>query len=134
MSSVPPLPRRTKPPARFTNLSTAVMNQAQQIPKPTSPTPCGTQAEDLPASPPALSSWLPRLALGGAICGGFAGSFAGALLGMAIGVVYRDISVGLDGALLGGLVGAVGGAAYGLILALRERKNTHSSADKTLLI
>lgn len=83
-----------------------------------------------PPSPPASRSWLPRLTLGGAICGGFAGSFAGALLGMAVGIVYRDISLGLDGALLGGIFAAGGGAAYGLILALREKKDARSSSDE----
>jgi hypothetical protein len=74
---------------------------------------------------------LSRLTLGGAICGSFAGSFAGAVLGMAVGVVYRDISLGLDGAILGAGVAAAGGGAYGLVLALREKKNAFSGSDET---
>jgi len=107
------------------------MKHAQQILRhPGSPT-CRVQVEELPPSPPASPIGLPRLMLGGAICGGFAGSFAGALLGMMIGIVYHDISLGLDGALLGGVIAAVAGAAYGLILALREKRDTLSSTDET---
>jgi hypothetical protein len=107
------------------------MKHAQHILRhPGSPTHC-VQVDELPPSPPASSIGLPRLMLGGAICGGFAGSFAGALLGMAVGIVYHDISLGLDGALLGGIIAAAGGAAYGLILALREKRDAHSSGDET---
>lgn len=89
------------------------------------------QVEELPPSPPASSIGLPRLTLGGAICGGFAGSFAGALLGMLVGIAYHDISLGLDGALLGGIIAAAAGAAYGLSLALREKRDALSSGDET---
>lgn len=76
-------------------------------------------------------SWLPRLTLGGALGGGFAGSFAGALLGAAIGAVYSDLSLGLDGALIGSVVAALAGAAYGMVVALREkRQHLSSGADK----
>jgi uncharacterized membrane protein len=76
-------------------------------------------------------NWLPRLTLGGAICGGLAGSFAGALLGAAIGAVSSNLSLGLDGALLGSAVAIPAGAAYGLIVALREkRQNLALDEDK----
>ena len=71
-------------------------------------------------------SWLPRLTLGGAICGGFAGSFVGALLGAAIGAVYSDLSLGLDGALIGSAIAVPLGAVYGLVLALRDNRQNLS--------
>jgi hypothetical protein len=132
-SRVSPLPRRAPCPTRFPNLPYWVMKHAQQILSPPSSSIRRLPVEDPPSNPPATRNWLPRLTLGGAICGGFAGSFAGALLGMAVGVIYRDISLGLDGALLGGMVVAGGGAAYGLILALREKKKAPSSGDEASL-
>jgi len=81
---------------------------------------------ETPSKPAESPSWLPRLTLGGAICGGFAGSFAGALLGAAIGAVYSDLSLGLDGALIGSAVAVPAGAAYGLVVALREKKRNLS--------
>lgn len=88
------------------------------------------RAETRLPSPPPSASCLPRLTLGGAICGSFVGSFAGALLGVAVGAVFHDISFGLDGALLGGGVTAGVGAAYGLILALSEKGNPSSPTEE----
>jgi hypothetical protein len=128
-SSVPPLLRRPKRPTCFPNLFFRVMKQARQILRQSPSSTRRLQVEEQPPCPPSAPGWLPRLTLGGAICGSFAGSFAGALVGMAVGVVYRDISLGLDGALVGAIVAAAAGAAYGLILALREEKKTSSSSE-----
>jgi hypothetical protein len=130
LSFVSPLLRRAQRPTRFPNLPYWVMKHVQQIRSSPSSNMRRLQVEESSPSPPAARSWLPRLILGGAICGGFAGSFAGALLGMAVGIVYHDISLGLDGALLGGIFAAGGGAAYGLILALREKSPGSSSGDE----
>ena len=82
-----------------------------------------------PAKPP---GWLPRLTLGGALCGGFAGSFVGALLGAAIGAIYSDLSLGLDGALIGSAVAVPVGAVYGLVVALRDERQDFSLGDDNL--
>lgn len=89
------------------------------------------QVEPLPR-PVESPNWLPRLTLGGALCGGFAGSFVGTLVGAAIGAVYSHLSLGLDGALIGSAVAVPAGAAYGLIVALREKRQNLSLDEDNL--
>lgn len=88
--------------------------------------------EKLPPCPDESSHRLSRLTLGGALCGGFAGSFAGALLGAAFGAIFSNLSLGLDGALIGSALAVPAGAVYGLIVALREKRQGSSPDEDAL--